>query len=183
VGTAKKVTCFYCKSPQYIKRHATRFDCAMCGRPNEAVVDASPTPVVGTPVATSTGSGPSTERAGGVIGLVVVVIAAIWLWNQCSDAFSGGAGQTFSGDVVSYEPVDVANLMVTFRLTNKGTEAAKGECTIEAHDASRIVGFDIFSSRQEIAPGDSIIARGAIRIEDEGAFRVRRVEARDCGEA
>ena len=85
------------------------------------------------------------------------------------------------GEVMKFEPLDEANLRVFLRLTNSGTEAAKGECSITAHDASSsIVGFDVYASRDEIKPRGSLILRGTIRIEDEGAFRVRRVRATDC---
>jgi hypothetical protein len=84
--------------------------------------------------------------------------------------------------VIRFEPVDEANLRVFLRLTNSGDESGKGECTVTAHDASNsIVGFDIFASRDEINPKGFLILRGAIRIEDEGAFRVLRVKASDCG--
>lgn len=88
----------------------------------------------------------------------------------------------FEGEVMKFEPVDEANLRVFLRLTNSGNEADKGECTVTAYDASKsIVGIDVWASRDQIKPKGFLILRGAIRIEDEGAFRVRRVKARDCG--
>ena len=88
----------------------------------------------------------------------------------------------FRGEVTNFIALDEANLRVFLRLSNSGNEADKGECTITAYDASnRIVGFDVFASRDQIKPKGFLILRGAIRIEDEGAFRVRRVKASDCG--
>lgn len=88
----------------------------------------------------------------------------------------------FEGEVMNFEPIDEANLRVFLRLSNTGDEADRGDCTITAYDASQsIVGFDIFGSRQPIKPKGTIILKGAIRIEDEGAFRVREVKVSDCG--
>lgn len=88
----------------------------------------------------------------------------------------------FEGEIMRFEPVDEANLRVFVRLTNTGNEADKGECSVTAYDASNsIVGIDIWSSREQIKPKGVVILRGVIRIEDEGAFRVRRVKAKDCG--
>ena len=100
-------------------------------------------------------------------------------------AVPGTAPEThpfFTGEVMNFIPLDEANLRVFLRLKNSGNEADRGECTITAHDASRsMVGFDIFGSRKPVKPRGFLILRGTIRIEDEGAFRVRKVKVSDCG--
>lgn len=88
----------------------------------------------------------------------------------------------FSGELVDFEAIDEANLSVSIEFTNKGDESASGECTVEAHDASRVVGFDILQT-EDIPAGGTELYNGAIRIEDEGAFRVVEVTVTECEEA
>lgn len=108
--------------------------------------------------------------AGVVVGIIVL-----------ATLFSGDS--SFSGDVTAFQPIDEANLQVAFAITNDGDDPAKGECTIEAHDASGVVGWDVLSSVEDIEAGETVNFSEAIRIEDEGAFRVREVIAKNCGEA
>lgn len=95
----------------------------------------------------------------------------------------GGGDEPYSGRVTDWTPLDEANVQVQFTITNDGDEAGAGECTIEASDASGVVGWDIFTAVDDIEPGDTVRFSEAIRIEDEGAFRVRDVIAKDCEEA
>lgn len=111
------------------------------------------------------------------IGIGVVVLALGFWW--CSSAASS---VPFSAVVLDYSVIDEANLEVVIEFTNDGDEPAKAQCMVEAHDASRVTGFDILASTSDIEPGESVPYRGSIRIEDEGAFRVIDVTLKDCGE-
>lgn len=93
------------------------------------------------------------------------------------------SGVPFSGEVVNFLVIDEANIDVMIEFTNDGDEPAIGECTVEAHDASSVVGFDVLTTAEDVAPGASERYHGAIRIEDEGAFRVADVTVSDCREA
>jgi hypothetical protein len=95
----------------------------------------------------------------------------------------GGGGGSYSGELVEFTPIDEANLEVVVEFTNTGDSDAAGECTVTAHDASTSVGFDIMGTPEDLGPGESESYRGSLRIEDEGAFRVARVEVTDCGES
>ncbi len=122
----------------------------------------------------------------GVIPVLVLIVVIGWLFSQCfgGDGAGDGVDAEFSGKVVSIAPVDEANLAVIFEVTNDGTSSAKGSCTLKAKDASgRIVGFDFFTTRKALSPGESVRGRGVLRIEDEGAFRVQKVVGSDCEEA
>lgn len=114
------------------------------------------------------------------IGVTVLVVLVGLVFNWCTGALTE---QPFSGRIEDWSAFDDANLAVWFELTNDGDEPAKGECTIEAHDLSRVTGWDVFSSTSEIAPGETETLRADIRIEDEGATRVIDVTIKDCGEA
>ena len=125
----------------------------------------------------------NTEQIGRVITGFLLLGAIIWLFVWCGSVLEDTPEVPFSGTVTDFNVQDEANIFVQFDVTNEGDTAAKGECTIRAEDASGTVGFDIFSSREPIQPGETVGLAGSIRIEDEGAFRVRRVVARNCGSA
>lgn len=112
--------------------------------------------------------------AGGLIIGIIVATGAVGDWFK---------SMPFSGEVVEWRPVDEANVQMQLRFTNEGDAPARGQCLVEALDASRVVGFDIFSSTAEIRPGSSETYSGALRIEDLGGFRVADVVASDCKEA
>lgn len=84
---------------------------------------------------------------------------------------------------ISFQPLDEANLRFIVTIFNIGQESAKWECTFAAFEFGRMVGFDIFVAKRQLDPGEFIQAPGILRIEDEGAFRVNEVKARDCGAA
>lgn len=84
---------------------------------------------------------------------------------------------------ISFQPLDEANLRFIVTVFNIGHKPAKWECTFAAFEFGRMVGFDIFVSKRQLNPGQFIQAPGVLRIEDEGAFRVNEVRARDCGTA
>lgn len=116
-------------------------------------------------------------------GVKALIVGMLLLGVACSSE-PGQPDLKVSGSVHGFEAVDEANLEVFVEMTNESEERAKVECTVRAYDASgSIVGFDFFASRKPLDPGDSERFRGVIRIEDEGAFRVRKVKARDCGES
>lgn len=85
--------------------------------------------------------------------------------------------------MVGYEAVDAKHLEVTISITNNGSEAAPGQCTVEAHNRFGDFGFDIFSTEEDIAPGESATGSGFITIQNEGAESVDEVEVKDCGQA
>ncbi|HEX2049018.1 MAG TPA: hypothetical protein VHJ34_00115 [Actinomycetota bacterium] len=90
----------------------------------------------------------------------------------------------FSGSVRRFRPLDRATIEIDLSMSNEGSQAARGECTLVAKDAGDLtVGWDIVSSVKAIRAGTTERFRTALRIEDEGAFRVREVEVRDCDEA
>lgn len=126
----------------------------------------------------------STQVVAGLLGLAILVLGVVvigFLFSQCFGGGGGGATATFSGDVDGFTPVDEANLAVVFEVTNDGTVAAKAQCTLTAKDASGgIVGFDFFTTRNEVSPGETVRGRGVLRIEDLGAYRVQTVSADDC---
>lgn len=128
------------------------------------------------------------DLIGRAIAALILLLLGVWAYQACNlgELFGGdsssGTDVPFSGSIVDFRPIDEANLEVTLELTNEGDSPAKGGCTVRAKDASGTVGFDFFSSRERIQPGESYRAAANIRIEDEGAFRVQRVTASDCEE-
>jgi hypothetical protein len=115
------------------------------------------------------------QRKPWLIGIIAAAVIFV-IWAYATD----DGGGSYSGELVGFQALDAANLEVVIEFTNTGDESASGECTVRAHDPSRSVGFDIMGTPEDLAPGESESFRGAIRIEDEGALRVQRVEVTDC---
>lgn len=120
----------------------------------------------------------SEPATGKIVAWVLGGIAVIFLFSW----LASGEDVSFSGELVDFNVIDEANLQVVIAFTNEGDEPAKGECTVEAHDSSRVVGYDILSTTENVSPGQTEEYHGAIRIEDEGAFRVVDVTVTDCEE-
>ncbi|MHB8511499.1 MAG: hypothetical protein ACYDCC_04910 [Actinomycetota bacterium] len=117
--------------------------------------------------------------------VVLITIIAVASGSHSSSS-TGNAPSAISatGQIVSSEPVDEANLRVFLSITNTGQVAGKINCWVRAYDASGSqVGSDQFESTDPVSPGQSFKGNGVIRIEDLGAYRVREVRAEDCGGA
>lgn len=85
-----------------------------------------------------------------------------------------------SGRIVSFVPLDEANLEVLIEFTNEGDRATEISCRVTASDASRQVGFERLGTREAVPAGESVTLRGTVRIEDEGAYRVVDANAEAC---
>lgn len=122
---------------------------------------------------------PQGKRAWPMAGVILGALVLSALANQWLLGLAGK--DEFSGTVDSYNAVDEANLRVVLEIKNDGTGSAKAKCVVQAFDASgRIIGSDILSTTEDITGGDTYRASGVIRIEENGAHRVRSVTARNC---
>ena len=71
---------------------------------------------------------------------------------------------------LSHAVINPATISVRFSVTNDGTQPVKPDCTIRMQDASGTYrGFDVFSLKENIEPGQSKQIVGQLTITKEGA--------------
>lgn len=121
------------------------------------------------------------SKAGG-IGVIVLIVAGLYLWGQCSGGSGGdGGGGDFAASVTDFSAADEVNLRVSFTIENTGTEAAGPECYISARDiAGNIIGSDFLTGDDTIQPGASDSGFIFLTIENEATHRVTDVKIADC---
>ncbi len=98
----------------------------------------------------------------------------------------GGEESTLSGRAKILEPKNSADLLVQLTISKNGKQAVRrGECMVTADGPSfsGIAGGDFFAPKGRIAPGDSVTGIAVLRIEDNGARRVKSVKVQNCREA
>ena len=112
-----------------------------------------------------------------------VIVAAIFigLGLLINEDERGSTTGSVSGQVVSFDPVDEANLGVWISFKNDGDSPAKVQCDVVAKDASGItVGTAGFETPDFVEPEKARVLNAVFRIKDLGAYRVRRVEIESC---
>ncbi len=120
------------------------------------------------------------ERAGMKKGLAIGA-AVVGVLIGIALLLPEKAPTTFSGEVENYSVENSSSLAVFILVTNEGDVASNWECLVGAHDPSRTYnGFELLSSFDPLAAGETMRYNGSVSISNEGATFVDEVTIADC---